>query len=551
MITVKILCGCGQKFAFDVEPKNGRMPASVQCPVCGRDGTAAANQIIAQQMPAAKPGVSTPRPPPPTSDYAAAMSAAADSQAPKRKAKWLIPALAAVVVLICGAGGFFFWQSQRDEDVSPTATAELAGLPQTFEELDHWYKEPPTGQNAADFLTKGFAELQITEKDRKLPFLGKTKLAPNKSLSAQMKDDVSGFVSRNQGAVENFAMASKYKECRYPIDLKDGITAKLPDLTKIKEATQVAALVALSGADRKDAGATTMGITTALTLARSLEQEPLLISQLVRVACEKIAMDAMEQSFNRVALFPDTLAELQETLEAMAGHESGGESFTRAMVSERITALAIAKEPRKYIEALSDPTAIVDPKVRAAQEEALKKIKPKKERKFCEETFNQLLEMRKEGFPVRLKIEDYVSQRVKEAADQKLVVFPMIASTGKAAVREAGGLAVLRLALTAVALERFRASRGNHYPEFLTELSPAFLKEPPTDPFDGQPLRFRQNKRGYVLYSVGQDLQDGGGKEEEKGKGDLVFAVVNPPKANADKSTEADKEPSSKPVKAR
>src|SRR5215471_6685893 len=45
---VKVLCSCGQKFKFDVEPINGVMPFSVNCPVCGADGTAAANAVIAQ-----------------------------------------------------------------------------------------------------------------------------------------------------------------------------------------------------------------------------------------------------------------------------------------------------------------------------------------------------------------------------------------------------------------------------------------------------------------------------------------------------------------------
>ena len=50
MITIKIQCGCGQKYAFDVEPVNGRMTAAVACPVCGANGTAAADAVIAQTL---------------------------------------------------------------------------------------------------------------------------------------------------------------------------------------------------------------------------------------------------------------------------------------------------------------------------------------------------------------------------------------------------------------------------------------------------------------------------------------------------------------------
>lgn len=76
MITVKILCGCGQKYSFDVEPYQGRMPAPVQCPVCRADGTTAANEIIARTTPpppapvpapvAAATAVAPPPPPPPS-----------------------------------------------------------------------------------------------------------------------------------------------------------------------------------------------------------------------------------------------------------------------------------------------------------------------------------------------------------------------------------------------------------------------------------------------------------------------------------------------------
>jgi hypothetical protein len=59
MIPVKIQCGCGQRYAFDIEPVNGRMPAPVACPVCGADGAAVANEIIAQAL-AAQPVIARP-----------------------------------------------------------------------------------------------------------------------------------------------------------------------------------------------------------------------------------------------------------------------------------------------------------------------------------------------------------------------------------------------------------------------------------------------------------------------------------------------------------
>jgi hypothetical protein len=50
MTSIKIECGCGQRYAFDVEPVNGLMPYTVACPICGADGTGAANEVISQSV---------------------------------------------------------------------------------------------------------------------------------------------------------------------------------------------------------------------------------------------------------------------------------------------------------------------------------------------------------------------------------------------------------------------------------------------------------------------------------------------------------------------
>src|SRR6267142_1863603 len=47
---LKIQCGCGTKYAFDVEPVNGRMPTPVGCPSCGTDGTYTANKLLAKMI---------------------------------------------------------------------------------------------------------------------------------------------------------------------------------------------------------------------------------------------------------------------------------------------------------------------------------------------------------------------------------------------------------------------------------------------------------------------------------------------------------------------
>lgn len=46
---LKVVCNCGQKYKFDVEPVNQRMPFAVNCPVCAMDGTELANALLMQR----------------------------------------------------------------------------------------------------------------------------------------------------------------------------------------------------------------------------------------------------------------------------------------------------------------------------------------------------------------------------------------------------------------------------------------------------------------------------------------------------------------------
>jgi hypothetical protein len=77
MLEIKVQCDCGQKYKFDVEPVDGRMPFVVNCPICGVNGTEKANQILNQIFP--QPNV----PAAPALALAAAPAAVAAAAAPE------------------------------------------------------------------------------------------------------------------------------------------------------------------------------------------------------------------------------------------------------------------------------------------------------------------------------------------------------------------------------------------------------------------------------------------------------------------------------------
>jgi hypothetical protein len=155
----------------------------------------------------------------------------------------------------------------------------------------------------------------------------------------------------------------------------------------------------------------------------------------------------------------------------------------------------------------------------------------KEQRQFCDDSYDQALAARNDGLPGRLKADDLLTSRANDAKTKEyFVAMMLLPGLGKTTSREAGSLARLRLAQTAIALERFRAANMGRYPDALTELVPKYIAAVPNDPFDGQPLRYmKAGVGGYLLHSIGPDLKDDGGVRKP-GADDVSFVVVRPPR---------------------
>jgi hypothetical protein len=101
---------------------------------------------------------------------------------------------------------------------------------------------------------------------------------------------------------------------------------------------------------------------------------------------------------------------------------------------------------------------------------------------------------------------------------------------------EAQVRAQLEIIGAALAIERHRVDHDS-LPETLEVLSPVYLGSPPRDPFDGEPLRYHLTNNGFVLYSVGVDGKDNGGRQEDydlfyehwDDESDVIFRVTYRP----------------------
>ena len=75
------------------------------------------------------------------------------------------------------------------------------------------------------------------------------------------------------------------------------------------------------------------------------------------------------------------------------------------------------------------------------------------------------------------------------------------------------------LLLATMALRAYKLDHGT-YPAALSALSPIYLKSVPADPFaQSNPLRYKLTGDRYVLYSVGPDGRDDGGKAIDEYRG--------------------------------
>ena len=82
-----------------------------------------------------------------------------------------------------------------------------------------------------------------------------------------------------------------------------------------------------------------------------------------------------------------------------------------------------------------------------------------------------------------------------------------------------------RLLMTELALRSYQSEKSR-LPAGLGELVPGYLSNTPQDPFSGRPLIYRLQGKNWLLYSVGLDGRDDGGKPAGPGlsaKGDLFY----------------------------
>ena len=350
--------------------------------------------------------------------------------------------------------------------------------------------------------------------------------------AALMADDLKllvGYSALNSNALAQARAAIQLPRCRYPVDLALGLDALLPHLAKLKAIARVAQFQTLL-----DTNAVASSVSTMIGIARTLDQEPVLISKLIRLAILNMAVAALERRLNTAALSDHDMDLLSRSLmeAAKTNQIANGLAGERAMFFPlfRMNLAQMGRLAKTSGDDNPEPSA---PPLSGSLSQFFKVTG------FFERDLRFYLHAMETNislaatYPKNVPhITDVEAQIFRTCKNRYYILSGMLLPALETAIiKEANSLAQVRAAQTALSVERFRLQHGT-LPNKLDELVPQFLSAVPPDPFDGQPLRYRRLEKGFVIYSIGSDGEDNGGRERpaaakstDKTPFDITFTI--------------------------
>ncbi|TAK96873.1 MAG: hypothetical protein EPO07_14040 [Verrucomicrobia bacterium] len=418
------------------------------------------------------------------------------------------------------------------------AQIHAAGLPTNGEELNRWYPAAPDNQNAALVLTQAFALLKTinASSDARAEAAWKLKdKFPRRAdlFTPEQADLIRWYVETNQPALEKARAALALPACRYPIDCRWLMSTELPHLAHLVNLANLnqcrAALAILDG--QKESSLE--NIETILALARTLDAEPCLISQLVRLRMVRMAFTTLQQRAEAGAF---TQAELVKLNNLFTGiHTTNVAAF--ALIGDRALTIPYFRMTKSEALRLHPPTDQDDGKPNSplpCHGPAVLRLIGYYELDYGSFLIgmNKAIALLSNTPPHNLRAAGYFSRVGEESTKRRRTLSGQTMSAyASVPLHENEAVAHQRLALTALAVENYRNETGG-LPKELEELVPKYFAEVPEDPFTGLGLEYRRTKNGYALYSVGRDRQDNGGLEQadkkesdDKKSYDITFIV--------------------------
>ena len=333
------------------------------------------------------------------------------------------------------------------------------------------------------------------------------------------------------------------RKVRYPIDYKtdEPFAIRLPHLARMKGVATVLNLRACAELAAGQTNEAFESVKLMLWVCDSFEEELFLISQLVRIASQQITTQPVWEGLTRHQWSEPQLKELQERFlrvnfigaldRTLADERAGGIAAVDWVRRKRNPAEALAMFGSDQLppnnlggqlvgwlipsgwfqfEKVSLGT-FMDRMTAGGWEMPERIIHPR----VMDENTRQFTEQLQRG-PLDAFRHHYIFARM---------ILPALEKTS---VKFARAQCTAHQAALACALERFYLAEKK-YPAALTELVPKYLAKVPHEVVSSEPMRYRAENGGYVLWSAGWDGKDEGGiflRDAKSGKpehGDWVW----------------------------
>ncbi len=404
------------------------------------------------------------------------------------------------------------------------------GEPVTGEELNAWYVTPVNGTNAADIYTQAFTVYVAPTEGlgANLPLTGEADWGSREApISSAMLGAIQAHCQNNAQTLALLYEGAGRSECRYPIDMGAWPDTELPHLARLRSCVRLLCEQAVVCAASADTAGAVDALCTAQTLGESLVAEPALLSQLAREAFGSIVFITTNRVVS-VAPFTDhDLSRLAASLKV--DEDSAG--LRRGMIGERVSVLSFDSWLGSGVgQALSTMPAN-DSEISQLVLDVLGiGYSLEQDLGFAMRIFAELIPAFGQPLAEAADTVKELQDRVDEAPDQQHIYtkmfLPDLVRVHEVRLRT---VAKCRTASAGLAVLRYARANGDA-PSSLDDLVPVYLTSVPADPYDGQPLRYRREAGGFVVYSISMNRRDDGGGENADfmqawKEGDLTFAV--------------------------
>ncbi len=334
------------------------------------------------------------------------------------------------------------------------------------------------------------------------------KLPANVQLNAQQDQLIRTEFAKIPGQIEAARKLKDMPEGRFPLTYSDDwIATLIPHHHEPRDIAEWLKHDAWLLAQEGDCDAAIESCQAIINAGRSVKDDPFLITCLIRLALQVIALDTLERV---LAQGEPSEAASGAALQAILERESKQDSFIHAMRGERagiqflFENLRSGKTDTKHFNGLRAPG--IDPFTEWLAENfpsTLIKHFP-----------DHLHHMNRTVAAVKLPLHERPARLAELTEEIKRSKNPVTKMFGPATEKvEKADRRVhiyLRSMIAALACERYRMKdEHKRWPATLDDLVKAKLLDAvPTDPIDNQPLRYRRTRDGIVIYSIGFDGKD-------------------------------------------